>query len=376
VTVLYGASIVTPDEVVADGWVGISDARIGVVGRGAPPTSDAVDLGGGYLLPAFVDIHCHGGAGADFSSADAGQLDHASRFHQRHGTKGMLASLVTAPVDELCRRLGVVADLVESGTTCLLGAHLEGPFLSPVRCGAQNPAFMTAPDVDAFHAMLAASRGTVKMITIAPELPGADEVIDAAAAAGVLVAIGHTDATFAQATTAIERGVTVATHLFNGMRPLRHRDPGPVLACLQAGIACEVINDGVHLHPAITRMVADRDPGRLILVTDAVSAAGMGDGDYTLGGQRVRMEKGEVRLAATGALAGSTLTMDAALRRAVRDCGLPIEVAAAAASTTPARLLGESSRRGRIAPGLAADLVHLDAELRLVAVITGGRSRR
>lgn len=374
-TVLYGASIVTPDEIVADGWIAIDDARISAIGRGAPPTPDAVDLGGGYLVPGFVDLHCHGGAGADFSSADTAQLERAALFHHRHGTTGMLASLVTAPVDELCHRLGVVADLVESGTTTVLGSHLEGPFLSPIRCGAQDPAFMSAPDAVAFHAMLAASRGTLKMVTIAPELPGAGEVIDAARAAGVLVAIGHTDATFAEATAAIERGVSVATHLFNGMRPLRHRDPGPVLACLQAGIGCEVINDGVHVHPAITRMVADGDAGRLVLVTDAVSAAGMGDGEYTLGGRPVRLEKGEIRLATTGSLAGSTLTMDDAFRRAVLDCGLPVEVAASAAATNPARLLGESSHRGRIAPGLAADLVHLDAELRLVAVITGGRGR-
>ncbi|NMH97387.1 N-acetylglucosamine-6-phosphate deacetylase [Pseudonocardia sp. K10HN5] len=372
-TVLYGASIVTPDEIITEGWIATAGARIDAIGRGAPPATDAQNLGGGFLVPAFIDIHCHGGAGADFGSADAEQVDRAARYHRNHGTGGMLASLVTAPIEELCKQLAVIADIVESADTPLLGAHLEGPFLSQMRCGAQNPAFLTAPDVSAFRKMVDVSRGTLKMITIAPELPGAGEVVEAARAAGVVAALGHTDATFAQAATAIVRGASVATHLFNGMRPLRHRDPGPVLASLDSGIACEVINDGVHVHAAITRMVAERDPSQLVLVTDAISATGMGDGQYTLGGQPVLVENGQARLASSGSLAGSTLTMDVAVRRAVVECGLPLEVAVAAASTNPARVLGESSRRGRIAAGLAADLVHLDDELQVKNVICGGR---
>jgi N-acetylglucosamine-6-phosphate deacetylase len=202
------------------------------------------------------------------------------------------------------------------------------------------------------------------MITIAPELPGALEVVDAAVAAGVVVAVGHTDATYSQSIAAFDRGATVATHLFNGMRPLHHREPGPVLASLDAGAACEVINDGVHVHPAVLRMVADRDAAQLILITDAISATGVGDGEYALGGQRVTVRDGQARLSELRSLAGSTLTMDRAVRRAVFDAGLPIEVAIAAASTNPARVLGLAAELGAIEVGLRADLLHLDHELR------------
>jgi N-acetylglucosamine-6-phosphate deacetylase len=266
-----------------------------------------------------------------------------------------------------------VADAVESGNTSIVGAHLEGPYLSRVRCGAQNPTYLAAPDLADFAKLLDAGRGTLKMITIAPELPGALEVIAAAVAAGVVAAVGHTDASYEQTTAAFDAGATVATHLFNGMRPIHHREPGPVLAALDAGVGCEVINDGVHVHPAVLRMVADRDPSQLVLVTDAISATGIGDGEYRLGGQLVSVIDGQARLTANGSLAGSTMTMDFAVQQAVQVAGLPLEVAVAAASSNPARLMGMADQRGSIAPGLQADLIHLDADLRPLRVMRAGR---
>jgi N-acetylglucosamine-6-phosphate deacetylase len=254
----------------------------------------------------------------------------------------------------------------------VVGSHLEGPFLSHVRCGAQNPRHLRRPDRQDFRALLDAANGTLRCITVAPELPGGLDVIADAVAAGTIAAIGHTDATHAEAMRAIAAGATLATHLFNGMRPIHHREPGPAGAALASGLACEVINDGIHVHPAITTMV-NQQPGRLILVTDAIDAAGMGDGEVELGGQRVEVRSGEARLAQTGSLAGSTLTMDAAVRRAVLHCGLSIVDASAAASGTPARLLGRESEFGGVEPGLAADLVILDADLTVAGVLASGR---
>jgi len=372
-TAYRGATIVTPAGPV-EGWLEVADGRIErlVVGSVEPPPDHAVDLGGGWLVPGFLDLHCHGGAGADFGSGRAEELTRASAFHERHGSTGLLASLVTAPVAELCTQLAAVADLVELGSTNVLGAHLEGPFLSGARCGAQNPDHLIAPDVGAFADLLAAARGTLRMITIAPELPGALKLIDAVVAAGVVAAVGHTDASYAQACAAFERGASVATHLFNGMRPIHHRDPGPVLAALNSGAGCEVINDGVHVHPAVLRLVTDRDPRQLILITDSISAAGDGDGEFLLGGQRVQVSDGQARLRRSGSLAGSSLTTDDAVRRAVTVAGVSIAAAVAAASTNPARVIGMSQERGAIAVGLAADLVHLDTDLVPTAVIRAG----
>jgi N-acetylglucosamine-6-phosphate deacetylase len=369
---LAHARVVTPDGVLPDGWVTVANGLIAGVGSGAAPDG-ALDLHGGWLLPGFIDVHVHGGGGAD-ASASPEQLAAAVAFHRRHGTTRTLVSLVTAPVELLVDQLGWVADQVAAGPTAdghVVGAHLEGPFLSELRCGAQNPGHLLQPDRAVFARLLEAARGTLRSITIAPELPGALELIADAVAAGVVAAIGHTDASYEQARAAIDAGASLATHLFNGMRPLHHREPGVIAAALGGEIACELINDGVHVHPAITALVA-RSPRRLVLITDAIDATGVGDGDFVLGGQAVHVRDGQARLATTGSLAGSTLTMDDAVRRAVLDCGLPIEVAATAASANPARVLGLEERCGRIAAGLDADLVVLDDDLRLSLVIAGG----
>jgi N-acetylglucosamine-6-phosphate deacetylase len=371
-TVLTGASVVAPDGVVADGWVQLDGGTISGYGSGQAPDGAEERLDGGWLVPGYLDIHCHGGNAADFGSGDPDQLTQAAAFHLGYGSTSVLASLVTAPVSALCHQLAVAADVVESGDTNLVGIHLEGPFLSHHRCGAQNPEHLILPNLEDFTKMVDASRGTLTMMTIAPELPGAIELIEACVAAGVVAAVGHTDATYEQAAAAFRAGATVATHLFNGMRPIHHREPGPVLAALDAEAGCEVINDGVHVHPAVLRLVADRDPAQLVLITDAISATGIGDGRYELGGQRVTVQDGQARLATNGSLAGSTVTMDEAVRRAVTEADLPIGIAVAAASTNPARLMGMAGVRGSIAAGLVADLIHLDADLRPRRIMRNG----
>jgi len=368
--ILRGPRVVGPDGVHDDCEVVVTDGQVTAL-RTVRRGEAAVDLGGGWLLPGFVDLHCHGGGGAAFSSADGDEIRAAADFHAAHGTTALLASLVTDAVEALCAQLAAIADVVERAGTVVVGAHLEGPFLSAARCGAQNPAHLVPPDPAVFARLLDAARGALGMITIAPELPGADEVIDAALAAGVVVAVGHTDADFETAARAFDRGATVATHLYNGMPKIDTRAPGPAVAALERAAFCELINDGVHVHPAMQRRV---DPDRAVLVTDAMAAAGTGDGRHELGGLPVVVRDGVARLETSGTLAGSTLTMDRAVHRAVTDTGWSMRAVAAAASTNAARALGLEA--GTIAAGSPADLVHLDEQLRVRHVVRGGRITR
>ena len=366
-TVLGGARVVTPDGVLGDGWVEVADGRIVGVGTGAAAGAD--DLGGGWLLPGFIDLHSHGGGGQDVTASPEAMAG-AARFHLLHGTTRMLVSLMAAPVDRLCEQLAWVGSLVRDGV--VLGAHLEGPFLAAARCGAQNQAHLLDPDPLVLRKLLDAADGNLRQMTVAPELPGALELIAEVVSAGVIAAIGHTGATYEQASAGFAAGARLATHLFNGMSPVSHREPGAAVAALDAGVVVEMINDGVHVHDAITRLVGRAQDRRVALITDAVSAAGAGDGRYTLGDREIVVANGAPRLVDSSRLAGSTLTMDEAVRRYVLNVGLPVESAVDAAATTPARLLGIDDRCGAIAAGLDADLVHLDDDFRLQRVMSRG----
>ncbi len=383
VRVLAGARVVTPGGVLSPGWIRLAGNLIEAVGAGeARPGRAVVDLHGQWVLPGFVDMHVHGGGGASFTAGSADDARRAVEFHWAHGTTSIVASLVTVPLAELESRAAMLAGLAAEGV--IAGLHLEGPFLSAARCGAQDPRHVIAPDVAVLERLRAAAAGHLKVITIAPELPGATEVIKAAARAGLTVAVGHTDATAAEATAAVDAGATHATHLFNGMRPLHHREPGAAGALLDRDeVTCEVIADGAHLHDTTIRLAARAiGPGRLVLITDAMAAAGMPDGSYRLGSMRVDVAGGVARLAgdtwwapdtgSPGAIAGSTATMATIFRRAVA-AGLPVPDAAAAASATPARVLGLDDRIGALRPGRYADLVVFDEELRLRAVMRRGQ---
>ena len=374
-TVLTGIRVVTPMGVLDQGWVEIQGSTITEVGAGTPPPgSTQVDLGGGWLLPGYIDIHVHGGGGHDYAASPEA-LAGGVAFHRSRGTTRTLISLVTAPVDDLIEQLGWITDAVRRGPGPdghVVGAHLERPFLCQAKRGAQHPGYIIDPDQAAMAALLNAGNGYVRTITIAPEAPGALDLIEQVTAAGVVAAVGHTDATYSQAAAAFARGASLVTHTYNGMRPPHHREPGPVPAALDARATCEVSNDGVHVHPAAVRMLAECRYDRLILITDAIDATGIGDGNYQLGGQDVVVADGQARLAADGALAGSTLTMDEAVRRAVVEVGLPVTAASAAASGNPARLLGIADRCGAVAAGLDADLVLLDDDFRLRRVMAQG----
>jgi N-acetylglucosamine-6-phosphate deacetylase len=371
---LSGGRVVTPDGVLEGAWVQLAGESIVSVGLCRPTTvASVVDLDGAWLLPGFVDVHVHGGGGHSVSGS-LDDMEAAVAFHRRHGTTATLVSLVTAPLDELETQLGWAAELTRRGPTprgTVLGSHLEGPFLSEQRCGAQNGAFMIAPDPPAVERLLRASEGELRMVTVAPELPGAMELIERLRTLGVIAALGHSDADYEVAMQAIAAGATHVTHLFNAMPPLHHRQPGLAGAALDARLNCELINDGRHLHPEVVRMIFRLIP-RPLLITDAIDAAGVGDGTFDLGGQEVLVRNGEARLASTGSLAGSTLTMDAAVRLAITDGGLTIEQASAAASGNPASVLGLDGAVGEIAVGQRADLVVLDDDLHVQSVMSAG----
>jgi N-acetylglucosamine-6-phosphate deacetylase len=372
--VISGGKVVTPDGVLDPGWLEVENGTITALGEGTPDPSGATvtDVGGAWVVPGFVDIHCHGGGGEAFTDLDPLRVGTAVAAHRRHGTTTMLASLVSRPVPELVNQVAALAELVQEGLVA--GIHLEGPFLSAARCGAHDPAILTPPEPQSIRKLLAAGQGAVSMITIAPELDGAVYAVSSLVDAGVIAAIGHTDATEANVLPAIDAGATVATHLFNGMRPLHHREPGPIGALLDdPRVTVELIVDLVHVHPTVVRLAARHaGPARTVLITDAIAAAGVGDGVYDVGGLEVTVVDGVPRIAGGGSLAGSTLTMDAAFRNLVQNCGLTIREAVTASATRPASVLGLTEETGALSVGLAADLVVLDQDLRPKSVLARG----
>ncbi|BCB85557.1 N-acetylglucosamine-6-phosphate deacetylase [Phytohabitans suffuscus] len=355
--------MVTPTGIV-DGYVEVAGDTIVTVGTGAP-------AGDRWVVPGFVDIHTHGGGGHTFTTGDAAAAREAAAFHLRHGTTTLLASLVSAPHELMRDATAAFAPLVSEGV--LAGIHYEGPYLSQARCGAQNPEYLRDPSVEELSSLIELGGGALRMVTVAPERPGALEAIKLLVSRGVVAAIGHTDATYDQTLAGIEAGATVATHVFNGMRPPHHREPGPVFAVLGAGsVVCELIPDGIHLHDGTLAFAARvTGPDRAALVTDAMAAAGMPDGEYELGGQAVVVADRVARLARDGSIAGSTLTMDAGLRRAVQ-AGLSMQDAVRMLTTTPARAIGVAGEVGSLAPGLRANLVVLDPTLRVERVMRAG----
>jgi N-acetylglucosamine-6-phosphate deacetylase len=370
--VLTGGRLALPENVVNAGWLAVSGGLISGIGTGTPPPGDQVDVAGALVVPGFIDTHCHGGGGGSFSSAESKEIVGAINAHRRHGTTTMVASLVSEPIRALVNQLSALRELVEDGE--LAGVHLEGPFIAAARCGAHDPAVLLEPDAAAVDALLRAGHGAVRMVTLAPELTGGVRAVRQLTEAGVIAAIGHTDGTEEQIRPAIDAGATVGTHLFNGMRPLHHREPGPIGVLLgDERITVELICDLVHVHPTVLRLAAKHaGRGRTVLITDAMSATDAADGRYQLGRLEVDVRDGVATLADSGSLAGSTLTMDTAFRNLVRGAGLSVPDAVRATSGRPAELLGIADRTGSLRTGLAADIVMLDDDLRPTRVLRRG----
>jgi N-acetylglucosamine-6-phosphate deacetylase len=379
--VLLRGRVVTATGVLPDGVVRVDGTRIGWVGPATElPAEDLPAASEVTLLPGLVDVHCHGGAGHGFPEADTDGVRAAAAHHRAHGTTTLLASLVSAPVDTLLERVRMLAPLVHAGE--LDGLHLEGPFLSVARCGAQDPASIVPGDPGLLQQLLVAGGGAVRSMTLAPETAHHAELVSLLRSHGTVPSIGHTDADAATTAAAIEAagaGPLSATHLFNGMPPLHHRSPGPVAACLAAAargaLVVELIGDGVHLaDETVASVFALVGADRVALVTDAMAAAGMPDGDYPLGPLDVRVRGGVARLAGSGdqPIAGGTARLVDVVRRAVTSAGVPLADAVTAAARTPARLLGLDDR-GELAAGFRADVLVTDAGLVPLAVLQAGR---
>ena len=376
--VIHSARIIDRGEIVENGWVRIDDGFVSARGTGtdwdaADEVIDATAVAGAgaVLTPGFVDIHGHGGAGAAFDDGvDAIRTGRA--LHREHGTTRAVISLVTASLDSLARSVALIADLTETDSD-ILGSHLEGPFLDPGHHGAHEPTLLRHPTADDVARLLDAGRGTIRQVTIAPELPGGLPAIRQIVAAGSAAAVGHTDADAEMTVAAFDAGASILTHAFNAMPGIHHRAPGPVLAAAaDHRVVLEAIADNVHLDPHVIKLVFDAAPGRVALITDAMAAAGSADGHYDLGAVSVTVENGVARADDTGSIAGSTLTQDVALQRAVQ-AGVAVADAVTALTETPARAIGRDTVLGALRPGLVGDAVLLDAELRVARVWSGPR---
>jgi len=380
---LYG-KVLTPLGLIESGVIAVSGATISYAGECKDlPSAYAEWLTvpteeNGLLIPGFVDVHVHGGDGHDFMDSDRETLDAITRFHSSQGTTTMLATTMTAPkadIDNVLREVNAYRS-EDMPFAQLAGVHLEGPFISPQWPGAQNPEHIVLPNVSWLEAWEQQYPNLIRQVTLAPERDGALEVISWLRDKGITPALGHTDATYDQVIAAVEAGLSQAVHAFNAMTPLHHRKPGTAGAVLgDQRIAAELIADGIHVHPAVMSILARmKTSSNLILITDAMSAAGLGDGEYTLGDQPVKVSGGIATLKNNdGALAGSTLTMIRGFRNLIADVGLTLEEASQAASLNPAISLGLEQQIGTLEAGKHADILLLDADMNLRNVWVQGR---
>ncbi|MGY4708174.1 N-acetylglucosamine-6-phosphate deacetylase [Mycolicibacterium sp. CBM1] len=369
---LSAQTLLTGRELLRPGWIEVSGSTVRRLGSGAPPRPADRDLV--TVVPGFVDTHVHGGGGADFSTGTRAATAAAVDLHRRHGTTTLVASLVSAGPADLLRQVTELAGQVRDGL--IDGIHLEGPWLSGHRCGAHDPVLLRDPEAAELDRVLDAGEGAVRMVTLAPERSGGLAAIERIVDAGVVAAVGHTEATYEQTRAAIAAGARVGTHLFNAMRPIHHREPGPVIALLEdPRVIVEMIADGVHVDAALYRHAARSvGPDRLSLITDAMAAAGAPDGAYQIGPMAVDVTDGVARLAGTSTIAGSTATMDRVFRFAVACCGLPPDeallLAVRQSSLNPARALG--LRSPVLVDGARADLVGMDSDLAVTDVLRAG----
>jgi N-acetylglucosamine-6-phosphate deacetylase len=387
-TVIHAGTILTPDEQINDAVVLVEGGRIAALGHRDEirVPADAVDYVAAEMtvVPGFVDVHIHGAGGHDVMEGTTLALDRIAATVARHGTTSLVATTVTASIEDTCHSLEGIAHYIRSQAELnevqedarlaaeFVGIHLEGPFISHARRGVHPPDAIARPSTATLQKFLEAADGLVKIVTIAPEIPGAGELIEYAVAAKIVAAIGHTDADYDQARAAIQAGARHAVHMFNAMRPFSHRDPGVVGAILtDPEVTAEIIADGVHVAgPAIQVLLGCKGFDAVVLVSDGIAATGMHDGRYRLGNFEVTVKDGVARNS-EGKLAGSTLTLDRALRYLVA-IGVPLQEAVRMATVLPARRLGLAGKKGIIAVGADADLVALTPDLRVAGVMTRG----
>ena len=367
--IVENVRIFDPDGVIRRGEVAVDGGRI-VDRRWHTEGERRVDGRGGILVPGFVELHIHGLGGVDCSDGRAETLSAMSRFLPRYGVTGFLPTVMTLDLDFMGGMTNLLAGGVEQPGARILGLHMEGPFISPAFKAVMDPRYLALPSPENVRRLLGAHPEQIAMITLAPELPGALEM--ARSLPDICFSAGHSDASAEQARAAFDGGITHVTHLFNAMRPMHHREPGILGAALtDSRVTCQLICDFVHIHPDMLRLaLAMKGPKRICLVSDSMMAAGLGDGDYTLGGQRVFVRNGQARIEG-GRLAGSTLTLDAALRNLV-SLGWPLEKVLPMLTSTPAREAGLAGR-GSLEVGNFADMVLLNDDLTVEKTWVEGR---
>jgi N-acetylglucosamine-6-phosphate deacetylase len=385
-TIFTAAWLYTPVEVIQNPVLVVEDGMITEVSsrsqKSVPKTAQLVDLGEAVLAPGFVDVHIHGGAGLDVMRASQAELPRLQQFLATHGVTGYFPTTVAAPLDQTCMALDRLAAAIEAAESSApngdtiqalpIGIHLEGPFLSHKRRGVHPPEFLLPPTLATFDRLWQASRGRVRMITIAPEIPGAMEVIAEAARRKICVSIGHSDAEFPVAQAAVQAGAHHATHTFNAMRPLDHRDPGIIAQVLtDNGMTADIIVDGIHVAPPVVKLFLEaKGVERAVLITDAISATGMPEGRYQLGPLLVDVKDGKCTF--DGKLAGSVLTMDRAVRNVTEFADWSLQNAVRAATLNPATAVGLSKQHGILAPGVEASFVVLSSKGELQKTIIRG----
>jgi N-acetylglucosamine-6-phosphate deacetylase len=377
--VLSGARVVAGGRVLDPGYVVVADDTIADVGTGTPPADagPVLDLGGRWLLPGYVDIHVHGGGGGSLTGADREEHLAATRFHGRHGTTSLLATTVSSSPDHLVKAIAAIRETMRGPIdgARIAGINMEGPFLSVECRGAHDPSLVRDPDLAEFGYLAQLAEGALRVLTLAPERPGAFDLIAAVRAAGAVVSIGHSATPYETALAAVDHGAALVTHTFNGMHPLHHRRPGLVAAALNSPeLTGELIADGMHVDPAVARaLVGAKGVDRVALVTDCMHAAGLAEGDYDMGeGRVITVADGLAKVKGTDTIAGSTLTMEGAVKNIVRFAGVSVVEASRMASENQARLLGIPGLTGRIVTGGLADLVVLDDELTVEASMVAG----
>jgi len=376
---ISNGTVITPFETIENGAVIFEDGKITAVGRRdeieVPTGARIIEASQKIVTPGFIDIHVHGGKGRSVMDASAEAVSELAKFEASHGTTAFLPTTISASQEKLLDAAKAVKVAMEKETKGaeVLGIHLEGPYISTERRGGQDLDFIRPPSLDELREIVKVSDQKVKIVTLAPELDGAERLIDELRDLGIVASMGHSNATYKEAVDAIKRGVRHSAHVFNGMRSFHHREPGVLGAVLlHDEVTAELISDGVHVHPAAMKLLTRvKGPERMVLVTDAVRATGMPDGEYRLGKQNVIVKNGVCRLE-SGELAGSTLTMDVALRNMVELVGASLQEAVRMATVNPAKVIGVEDRKGSIEPGKDADLVILDEKLNICSTIVKG----
>ena len=384
---IKNAHIITPYDILYNFELAVEGNKIKHLGPSGTLNEknfdEIIDAKGNYLSPGFIDLHTHANSGYDTMDASFEAVDAMARFQIKNGVTGFLATTMTASTEETEKAIKNLANYIArqkenasvldtSGNVPaeVLGLYLEGPYFSMAKKGAQPSKYIKNPDIDELSYFLKLSEDSVKIVAMAPELPSAIEAIDYLHTRGITVSAGHTDASFEIAKNAFNYGVTQVTHVFNGMKGLTHREPGiSGAALIDERVSCEMICDGIHLHPGAMKLIVKaKGKDQIILISDSMMAAGLSDGEYTLGGQRVTVKNKEARLS-DGTLAGSTLTLNKAIYNMVQMVGVPLEDAVRMATLNPARAIGLERKKGSIEIGKDADLVVFDEKLNILHVI-------